>query len=350
MPGIVSRLKEIGHTACATTDHASLSAIFPSYHALKEAGIKYLPGIEFYIVGDRTRGRQMNNHLVCIARNQKGWQNLLRLNYEGYRTGSTMIYDRTTPRIDMGILENHTEGLVVASACLAGIPSQMLKNGLYADADEYVKRMAKLFYDKEIGESTYFLEVQCVDFYRMLSDNEKVPVFDKRWIERQARDQKIVNDRIIDLATKHNIPLICTTDAHYVSRADREAHLLLLAIQSKTNINQPTDGPGGRLAFEATSMLSTQELINAFTETDSGFNGYSQDQVESWIRNTMHASDLVEEPTYLESKGYQLPEFPVEKSNDFSNFCAWKGTLDKTQIDKIIFDNEQALQQKVVSH
>ena len=86
MPGIVNRLVEIGHTACATTDHGSLSAIYPAYNAFKKAtkkvgdkeeayNIKYLPGIEFYIVKDRFQPRgQMNNHLVCIARNEQGWK------------------------------------------------------------------------------------------------------------------------------------------------------------------------------------------------------------------------------------------------------------------------------------
>jgi len=348
MQGIVSRLKEIGHKSCTITDHASLSATYPAYLSFKEAGIKYLPGIEFYMVGDRTRGKQMNNHLICIARNQEGWKNILKLNYEGFRTGSTSIYDRVVPRIDMELLEQYNEGLLVASACLAGVPAQLVKNEEYDQAAAFAKKMQSMFYDKKLGQDCYFLEVQCVDYYRMLSDTSKTTVFDKQWIERQARDQKIVNDRIIDLAERTNIPLVCTTDSHYVGKEDRDAHLLLLAIQSKTSIKSSTDGRGGRLAFEATAMLSTEELIEAFTETESGFNGYSKDQVEGWIKNTTLADSLIESPDYLKPEGYKLPEFPVNESTDFSKFCEWKSKLEKDEISNILFEAEDSLKTKII--
>jgi len=337
MKGIVSRLKEIGHTACATTDHASLSAVYPAYNAFKKAGIKYLPGIEFYMVKDRTIPRgQMHNHLVVIARNKQGWENILKLNYIGFETGATTVYDRVVPRIDLGVLEKYTEGLLVSSACLAGIPAHLSKIGELDEAASFAKKMQQMFRDKKTGENCYFLEVQCVDYYRMLSDSSSTSLIDKAWIERQAKDQKIVNDRIIDLGTKYNIPIVATTDFHYVSKEDRDAHLLLLAIQSKTTIETRADGPGGRLAFEATSMLSTDELISSFTETESGYNGYSKDQVSEWINNTVKASELVEEPKYLEPSGYKIPTFPIEQSTDFSQFIQWKNSLNSEEITQII--------------
>ena len=193
-----------------------------------------------------------------------------------------------------------------------------------------------MFRDKKTGEECYFLEVQCVDYYRMLSDSAQTTLVDKTWIERQASDQKLVNDRIIDIGLKHNIPIVATTDFHYVSKEDRDAHLLLLAIQSKTTMETRADGPGGRLAFEATAMLSTAELVAAFTETESGFNGYSEDLVREWIVNTNRAAALVEEPKYLEPTGYKIPTFPVNQSTDFSHFLSWKNSLDPTQLNKII--------------
>lgn len=353
MQGITSRLVDIGHTACATTDHASLSAIYPAYNSFKNAKkkvgdkeepykIKFLPGIEFYIVNDRSIARgQMNNHLVCIARNEQGWKNLLKLNFEGYRTGATTIYDRVVPRIDLDALEGHTDGLVAASACLAGVPPQLLKNGEYDQAEWYVKKMVEMFRDKKTGQNCYFLEVQCVDFYRMLDEHAKTSFFDKRWIERQARDQKEVNDKIIALASKLKVPVVCTTDAHYVSKADRDAHLLLLAIQSKTTIDSPAEGKGGRLAFEATAMLSSEELVKAFSEKESGFNGYDEAQVVEWIKNTQLAADLVEEPKYLEPEGYELPEYPVKEADDFEAFLKWKNSLEQEQVDQLIQATEK---------
>jgi DNA polymerase III alpha subunit len=347
MQGITSRLKEIGHTHCAITDHASLSAIQPAYNSFSKAGIQLLPGCEFYIVPDMSNTKGMNNHVVVIARNKKGWENILKMNYLAYEKGSKMIYERQIGRIQMSVLEEFSEGLLISSACLAGIPAWALKSDKYEEAADHVKQMKKLF------PESYFLEVQGVDFYNQLDMGANTLPVDKEWIEVQAYDQKAANDKIIDLGAKYNIPIVCTTDAHYVKRSDRDSHLLMLAVQSKTNIQAPALGSaerGARLAFEATPMLSTQELIDMFTETNSGFNGYDPVQVQEWIKNTQLAASLCEPASYLAPSGYKIPLFPINQSDDYTNFLKWRNSLEQEQIDGILQENSELLKSRLATH
>lgn len=350
--GITSRLKEIGHTACAITDHAVLSAIQPAYNSFSAAGIKLLPGCEFYIVNDMTNRKGMQNHVVVIAKNKRGWENILKMNYLAYEKGSKMIFERQVGRIQMSVLEEFKEDLIISSACLAGVPNWALKVDDFAAAEDHVKKMSKLF------PESYYLEVQGVDYYDRLDAFALTPEVDKEWIEQQALDQKYVNDRIIDLGTKLNIPIVATTDAHYVKKEDRESHLLMLAVQSKTNIKSRAIGSagGGRLAFEATPLLSTDELVTMMTEKESGFNGYDESLVREWISNTQLVADQCEMPDYLNPKDengkvkYKIPLFPIDDSPDFGNFLEWKETLEKEQLEKILNDESDFLKSRLSNH
>jgi DNA polymerase-3 subunit alpha len=345
MQGITSRLKSIGHTKCALTDHATLSGIQPAYNSLKAAGIQLLPGCEFYIVSDMKDQRAYQNHMVVLAKNKTGWQNILKMNYLGFEQGSKMIWDRQVARIDLKTLEKYSSDLVITSACLAGIPAHKLKIGEFQEAEEHVKWMKKVF------PESYFLEIQCVDFYGMLDSEAKTREVDKQWIECQAEDQKLVNDRMLDLAEKTKTPVVMTTDAHYVSRADRDSHLLMLAVQSKQSIDAPALGSGakgGRLAFEATPLLSTEEITKTFTETNSGYNGYPDYMVKEWIENTNKAADQCEPANYLDFTGYKIPLFPVEQADDYARFMKWKSKLDNDQIGNILDRSTEYLKSRFV--
>lgn len=322
--GLMSKLKENKMKACAITDHGniSVSAVAPKH--FKEAGIKYIPGIEFYIVGDRTnkvRGEQKNNHLIALAMNEKGWKNILKLNYYGYKDGAVSVYDRTIPRIDLSLIREMSEGVIFSSACLAGTPVQLMLQGKMSEAVEYVNEMKRITFNKDLGKSLYWLEVQPVDCFQVLESSNTLNI-DKVWIKEQAIAQKQMNDSIVWLSEKTNVPIIATTDSHYISRNDRESHLLLLAIQSKKTIYDSVES--GRLAFEATSLLSYNEMLEVFAETSSGYNSFSKDQVEEWLENTNKVADLIEEPKYLADDSYKIPEYPVHEEEDYQNFLEWK--------------------------
>lgn len=343
--GITSKLISLGHKRCAITDHGSLSAILPAYESFKRRGIQLLPGCEFYIVDDMKNMKAYQNHLIVLAKNEKGWKNILKMNYIGFEQGSKEIWGRQVPRIDLKTLEKYSSDLVVSSACLAGLASHYLATDQNEEALNHVRMMKKMF-----GES-YFLEVQVVDYFSMLDSSAKTLLIDKEWIENQAETQKRVNDRVIDLGDKTGVKIVATTDSHYVNKVDRDTHLLMLAIQSKTSIDSPALGNkerGGRLAFEATPMLSTEELVNIFTETNSGFNGYPKSMVEEWLGNTHIAADMCEPAKYLDFTGYKIPLFPVENSPDFQSFMRWKNKLDSEQIENILNKNENFLKSRLV--
>ena len=343
--GITSKLKELGQSRFALTDHGTLSGIQPAYTSLSKSGIQLLPGCEFYVVEDVTQQqKQFQNHLVVIAKNKKGWENILKMNFISFEKGSRMIFDRIVGRINLKTLAEHSEGLVISSACLAGVPTWDIKNGEFKKAEEHVKLMKKLFPD------SYFLEVQCVEYYHRLDQNSEELEVDKQWIERQAKDQKHANDRIVDLADKLKVPVVITLDSHYVNREDRDSHLLLLAVQSKTSIITPAfaaTGGSGRLAFEATPMMSSDEMIKILTEKESGFNGYDKGQVEDWINNTEIAANLCETPKYLDPTGYKIPLFPVEQAKDYQKFLKWQSMLDPEVKSKILSDSEEFLKTRI---
>lgn len=346
MQGITSRLVEIGHTHCAITDHASVSGIQPAYNSFKKAGIQLIPGCEFYVVPDmQNTGKEFRNHLVVMARNKKGYENILKMNYLAYDKGARMVYDRQVGRISMDVLEKHKEGLLISSACLAGVPSWALMNNNKDIAVDHIKHMYNMF-----GEN-YFLEIQAVDYYNQLDASAKTSLVDKEWIELQAKEQKRVNDMYAEFGSKFGPKIVVTTDAHYTTPADRESHLLMLAVQSKKNIQQPSfmvAGKGGRLAFEATPMLSTEELVETMTETESGYNGYDESLVREWIGNTRLAIDICEPPDYLESTGYKIPLFPIDQTDDYQDFVRWKNTLEQEQIDSIVKSESDYLQSRLI--
>ena len=146
------RAKENGMTAIAITDHGALSGHRPMYRAAKAEGIKPILGIEGYITHNRFDKRDKKerngpldlvyNHIVILAKNQKGLENLNRLNELAWTEG---YYSK--PRIDFEILEKHKEGLIVLSACMSGLIAKALENKEYAEAKRLLKWFKNTFAD-----------------------------------------------------------------------------------------------------------------------------------------------------------------------------------------------------------
>jgi len=136
--GITSKLVSLGHKKCAVTDHGSLSAILPAYESFKKKGIDLIPGCEFYIVDDMKNMKAYQNHLVVLAKNEKGWKNILKMNYIGFEQGSREIWGRQVPRIDLKTLAKYSSDLVVSSACLAGLTSHYLVTDQQQEAEDHI--------------------------------------------------------------------------------------------------------------------------------------------------------------------------------------------------------------------
>ncbi|MDD3369446.1 MAG: DNA polymerase III subunit alpha [Lachnospiraceae bacterium] len=202
----VKRVKELGMTAAAITDHGVMYGVIDFYKAAKEAGINPILGCEVYVAPnsrfdkEATGGEDRYHHLVLLAENNQGYSNLMKIVSRGFTEG---YYYR--PRVDMEILEEFHEGIIALSACLAGEVPRYITRGLYDEA-----RKSALKYQACFGKENYFLELQ----------DHGIP------------DQKTVNAALLKMSKELDIPLVCTNDVHYTRAEDAEAHDLLLCIQT----------------------------------------------------------------------------------------------------------------------
>lgn len=203
IPKLVERIKALGMTSCAITDHGVMYGCIDFYSAMKDAGIKPIIGCEVYVCRDRLDKSAANreySHLILLCENNTGYQNLMKLVSEGFLTG---YYYR--PRIDYNLICQHSEGLICLSACLSGDLPKLLLQGRYDDAEAYVREMQNIF-----GEKNFYVEI----------------------MDHGIREEKIVMPRLISLAREMNVPLVATNDCHYLEEKDADAQEVLLCIQT----------------------------------------------------------------------------------------------------------------------
>lgn len=218
----VARAKELGMPALAITDHGVMYGVIDFYKEAKKRGIKPLIGCEVYVAprsrfdrDARKDGKQY--HLVLLARNREGYNNLMELVTRGFSEG---FYYK--PRVDHDLLSRYSRGLIALSGCIVGeIPMALLENR------EEDARKLLTFYRETFGSENFFLEIQ----------------------DHGLTEQKAVNPRLIYLAGETGTPLVATNDLHYISREDAAAHDVLLCIQT-----------GKILADEQRIRFSTDEF------------------------------------------------------------------------------------------
>jgi DNA polymerase-3 subunit alpha len=203
IPQLVKRVKELGQTAVAITDHGVMYGAVDFYRACKAEGIKPIIGCEVY-VAPRTRFDKVHEldsearHLVLLCRNEQGYRNLSYMVSCAYTEG---FYIK--PRVDMALLRAHSEGLIACSACLGGeIPRRLLADD-YEGAKKHALEMREIF-----GEDGYYLELQ----------DHRIPA------------QRQVNAAIVRLHEETGIPVIATNDAHYLTREDAQTQDILMCV------------------------------------------------------------------------------------------------------------------------
>jgi len=206
----VARVKELGMDSAAITDHGVMFGCIDFYKAAKEAGIKPIMGCEVYVAPNSRFDKELNGgedryyHLVLLAENNQGYNNLMKIVSKGFVEG---FYYR--PRVDMEVLEQYHEGIIALSACLAGEVARNIQKGLYDEA-----KKSALKYQCVFGEGNYFLEMQ----------DHGIP------------EQKLVNQQLMRLSEETGIELVCTNDVHYTYAADEASHDVLLCIQTGKKI------------------------------------------------------------------------------------------------------------------
>jgi len=234
---LVGRALELGMEHLAITDHGNMFGAIQFFNACKKAGINPIIGSEFYVApGSRKvkTGSESGNryyHLVLLAKNNTGYQNLLILSSLGYTEG---FYYK--PRIDDEILQQYSEGLIGLSACLAGKIPALLLNGREKEAEE-----AACFYRDTLGEGSFYLELQ----------------------DHGLKEQKQVNPKLVQLSKKTGIPLVATNDIHYTNQDDANAQDLLICIGTNKKKHDPN-----RMRFESDQfyLKPPQEMKKLFDE------------------------------------------------------------------------------------
>ncbi|HEB01416.1 MAG TPA: DNA polymerase III subunit alpha, partial [Candidatus Portnoybacteria bacterium] len=267
--------QELGMNSIALTDHGNMYGVVEFFKKAKKRGIKPIIGSEFYLAPNgmklkRPKIDEKRHHLVLLAKNSQGYQNLIKLTTKAHLEG---FYYR--PRIDKELLKKHAQGLIALSACLQGSIPQAIISGNFKKAEEEVLEYQEIF-----GPGNFYLELQ---------DHP------------QQKRQEMVNKKLIELAKKHNLPLVATNDIHYLKPEDAEVQDILLCIQTNSKVEDED-----RLNMKGynLSMRSPKQMMESFKETPEA------------IENTQR---IVEACNFeLELGKIQLPYFkvPAEYSPD----------------------------------
>ena len=264
---MMDRVKELGQDSIAITDHGVMYGCIDFYKAAKAAGIKPIIGCEVYVarrtMADRVHGIDNDSyHLLLLCKNRQGYENLCRMVSEAFIHG---FYGK--PRVDLALLEQYHEGLIAASACLAGAIPQYLMEEDYASAREYALKLASIF-----GEDNFYLEMQ----------DHGIP------------EQRAVNQGLMRLSRETGLPMIITNDAHYLRREDAAMQDVLLCIQTGKTVEDPN-----RMKFQTEEfyLKSEEELRELFPGCEEAFENTAKIAQRCNLEFTFHE--------------YHLPSFPV---------------------------------------
>ena len=265
--GMMDRVKELGQSAIAITDHGVMYGCIDFYKSAKAAGIKPIIGCEVYVaprgMEDRIHGIDNEGyHLVLLCENKKGYENLCLLVSEAFLRG---FYVR--PRVDLALLEKHHEGLIALSACLAGGVQRFLMNERYDQAREYALKLADIF-----GPGNFFLELQ----------DHGIP------------EQRPVNQGLLRLSRETGLPLVVTNDAHYLRKEDAAMQDVLLCVQTGKTVDD-----ANRMKFQTEEfyLKSEEELRQLFPNQEEAF------------ENTVRIAERCNVEFIFNQ--YHLPSFPV---------------------------------------
>ena len=236
--GLMQRVKALGQTAVAITDHGVMYGCVDFYKAAKKAGVKPIIGCEVY-VATRTRFDKVNridgsNHLVLLCKNETGYKNLIKMVSAGFTEG---FYNK--PRVDHELLEEYHEGLICLSACLAGEIPQALLAGDY----EKAKNLAR-YYEDLFGKENYSIEIQ----------------------DHGLDEQRTVLPLLVRLSRETGIPLVATNDAHYLEKEDSRMQHILICIQTNKTVNDDDVLEFGTDEFYVKSTDEMYELFSAWPE------------------------------------------------------------------------------------
>jgi DNA polymerase-3 subunit alpha len=294
LPDLVDRAIELGIKAIALTDHGVMYGAIELIKICRNKNIKPIIGNEMYIInGDITKQeRRPRYHQIVLAKNTKGYKNLVKLTSISHLQGvqGKGIFSR--PCISKELLKEYHEDLIVTSACLGGeIPQAILAGKLDA-----ARRVAQWY--KDVFGEDYYLEIQ----------------------DHGSPEDRIVNVEIVKIARELGIKVIATNDSHYISCYDVEAHDALLCIQTGKLIIEDN-----RMRYSGTEYLkSAEEMKQLFRDH------LTDDVIEEAIANTVEVADKIEPYNILGEP--RIPNYPIPSGHTADTYVeeiAWQGLLQK---------------------
>jgi DNA polymerase-3 subunit alpha len=275
---LIGRAVEQGQEALAITDHGVMYGVIEFYQKCKKAGIKPIIGVEAYLAPASRHDKAISqneknyNHLLLLAKNNQGYENLIKLTTIGHLEG---FYYK--PRIDWEVLSKYKEGLIAGSACLGGEIPRLINSGQLEKAKKRIIEYNELF-----GQGNYYLELMHHPELEGLNE---------------------VNEKLIEFSKELSVPVIATNDIHYLKKEDDEAQDILLCLQNKKKISD-TDRMNMRGAdFSARSTKEMQEAFKHIPEA---------------IENTVKIAEQCD--VEIELGKIQLPYFEVPKNHDGNSY------------------------------
>lgn len=287
---LVNRVKEMGMSSVAITDHGNLFGTIEFYKEANKAGVKPIIGSEFYVSNNRKKEEDKdgeildggNYHLILLAKDEIGYKNIIKLSSMSYTEG---FYKK--PRIDYDLLGDHSEGLVCLTACLAGEVNKHFLSGNDDKAIALANRLHEIFRKED-----FYLEIQ----------NHGIP------------EQEIVAKKVIEFSKKTGIPTALTNDSHFLNKDDQQAQDLLLRIAMNKSIDDEM-----RFAFNPQFYVkSPLEMSKLFPEHMEAFH------------NTKLISDKVN--LSFQFGNPLLPKFDVPQGYDSDSFMeklVWDGLKER---------------------
>ena len=286
---LVLRAKELGQKAIAITDHGSMAGHFELEKICNKHGIKPIFGNEFYMsMGDEACKEDCNYHIIVLAKNKKGLENMYKLQAKAYKEN---FYRKA--HVNFNMLKEHSEGLIICSACIGGVIGQLTLSDLSKAKSEAKK------YKEAFGED-YYLEIQPND----------IP------------DQWIMNKAVISMSKELGIKLIATNDVHYVLKEDADVHDVLLCMQVNQKITKEN-----RFKFPTQDywLKSEQEMIDTFV----GYTSTEMEEIYKSIENTCEVADKCNAEVI---KGNFLPHYPKLNGlteDEYLEMITWQGFAKK---------------------
>ena len=275
IPKLIARTKELGMDSLAITDHGAMYGVIDFYVAAKEAGIKPIIGCEVYVAETDCHSRESAHktpyHLTLLVKNEKGYRNLLQLVTRSHLEG---FYYK--PRVDKELLKLHHDGLIALSGCAHGELARLILEGRN---DELAR--AASWYKEVFGD--YYLEIQ----------RHPIPELEQ------------INQELISLSTKLNIPPVATFDVHYVDKQDAPAHELLLCIQTNTSVY---DDKRLKLAGDFFYLKSPEEAEQLFADLPQA------------VENTQAIADMCQ--LELDFAKLHLPHVELPQGRKADDFLA----------------------------